>query len=151
MVLHVLYLLFMSGLNSTRIFLTDFRKIWNIKCYENPSGGERVVPCGPASWKFTCNFWHYALLQNNQKISILQVTQMQFVGTTLSASPFIFSLLPCLRFPLKGSPFCPCQRPADMHTLRTSASAVWLQPLDQRAPGCRCFELALWANWNLET
>ena len=45
----------------------------------------------------------------------------------------IFSLLPCLRFLLKGSPFCPCQRPADMHTLRTSASAVWLQPLDQHA------------------
>jgi hypothetical protein len=37
-----------------------------------------------------------------------------------------------------------------MHTLRTSASAVWLQPLDQHAPGCRCFKLALWANWNLE-
>jgi hypothetical protein len=32
--------------NETWIFLTDFKKYWNIKFHENPSIGSQVVPCG---------------------------------------------------------------------------------------------------------
>jgi hypothetical protein len=44
--LHVKYSLFLLDLNKTRIFSTDFRKIFNIKFHENPSSGSRVVPRG---------------------------------------------------------------------------------------------------------
>jgi hypothetical protein len=45
--LHVKYLLFWSGFNETWIFPTHFQKKYtNIKFYENPSRGSRVVPCG---------------------------------------------------------------------------------------------------------
>jgi hypothetical protein len=39
--------LFLSGCNETGIFSQQiFEKCSNIKCYENPSSGSRVVPCG---------------------------------------------------------------------------------------------------------
>ena len=44
--LHVKYQLFLSDINGTWIFLTDFRKIIIIKFHENPSWGTRALPCG---------------------------------------------------------------------------------------------------------
>jgi hypothetical protein len=45
--LHVKHPLFFSDFNETLTFSTDFRKkILNIKFYQNPSNGSRVVPCG---------------------------------------------------------------------------------------------------------
>jgi len=47
--LRVKYPLFLSHLNETRIFLTDFRKknqISNFKFHLNPFVESRVVPCG---------------------------------------------------------------------------------------------------------
>jgi len=43
--LYVKYRLFLSDLNENLIFLTAFLKILNIKFRENPSIGNRVVPC----------------------------------------------------------------------------------------------------------
>jgi len=43
--LHVKNVLFVSGFNETRIFLTDFRKYSNVKFHENPSIRNRVDPC----------------------------------------------------------------------------------------------------------
>jgi hypothetical protein len=42
----VKYPLFLSYFNETLSFSTDFRKYSNIKLLENPSNGDRVVPCG---------------------------------------------------------------------------------------------------------
>lgn len=36
----------MSNFKETRIISTHFRKMLNIKCHENPSSGNGVVPCG---------------------------------------------------------------------------------------------------------
>jgi hypothetical protein len=46
--LHVKYLLFLSDCNETWIFskFCFFEKYSNFKCYETPSNGSRVVPCG---------------------------------------------------------------------------------------------------------
>jgi len=45
--LHVNYPLFMSDFNDIGIFSGQiFEKSSNIKFYENPSSGSRVVPCG---------------------------------------------------------------------------------------------------------
>jgi len=45
--LHTKYPILLSNFHATRIFLTDFfKKSSNIKFHENPSGGNRVVPCG---------------------------------------------------------------------------------------------------------
>jgi hypothetical protein len=45
-ILHVKYPLFLSDINKTWIFSTDFRKHSNTKFHENISSGSRVVPCG---------------------------------------------------------------------------------------------------------
>jgi len=39
------YSLFLSDLNKTGIFLTDFRKYQNLEFHKNPSSGSRVVTC----------------------------------------------------------------------------------------------------------
>jgi len=44
--LHVKYPSFLSDLNGTRIFLTDFRNILRYKIHENPSSVSLIVPCG---------------------------------------------------------------------------------------------------------
>ena len=45
--LHVKYPLFLSDINGTWVFSTDFSKKYsNIKFNENPSSVSRVVPCG---------------------------------------------------------------------------------------------------------
>jgi hypothetical protein len=47
--LHIKYLLFLSYFNEKlifSIFSTDFLKYSSIKFHENPSNGNRVVPCG---------------------------------------------------------------------------------------------------------
>jgi hypothetical protein len=46
MSLHVKYPLFLTDFNETRKFLDRFKKFLNIKFHENPSSGNRVVPCG---------------------------------------------------------------------------------------------------------
>jgi len=43
---HIKYLLFLSGCNETRIFSTDFWKIFKHQFHEYPSSGGQVVPCG---------------------------------------------------------------------------------------------------------
>jgi hypothetical protein len=40
------YRLFFSDFNETGIFSTDFGKYLNTKFHENPSSGNRVLPCG---------------------------------------------------------------------------------------------------------
>ena len=44
--LHVKYKLFLSYLNGSSSFSTDFRKVLNIRFQVNPSSGSRVVPWG---------------------------------------------------------------------------------------------------------
>ena len=45
---HVKYPFFLSDFNDTLIFLADSKKNpSNIKFDENPSSGDRVIPCGP--------------------------------------------------------------------------------------------------------
>ena len=44
--LHVKYRLFVSDFNETLIFSEVLEKYANIKFHENPSSGNRVVPCG---------------------------------------------------------------------------------------------------------
>ena len=44
--LHAKYPLFLSEFNKLEFSPQSFEKYSNIKLYENPSGGSRVVPCG---------------------------------------------------------------------------------------------------------
>ena len=48
--LQVKYPLFLSDFNKPWIFSTNVDKYLNIKFYENPSSGSRVVPCGHKGW-----------------------------------------------------------------------------------------------------
>jgi len=44
--LHVKCPLFLSDFHGNSIFSTDFRKSSDIKFHKNPSGENRIVPCG---------------------------------------------------------------------------------------------------------
>ena len=44
--LHVKYLLVLFDFKKLERYLQTFKKAWNIKFHENPSCGNRVVPCG---------------------------------------------------------------------------------------------------------
>jgi hypothetical protein len=44
--LHAKYPLFLSEFNKLEFSQKKIEKYSNIKLYENPSGGSRVVPCG---------------------------------------------------------------------------------------------------------
>jgi hypothetical protein len=63
--LQVMFPLFLSNFNESRIFLTDFQKT-NIKFHYNPSSGGRVVPCGQMDvTKLTVNFHNFASAPKN--------------------------------------------------------------------------------------
>jgi hypothetical protein len=44
--LHVKYTLFLLDFNESWIFSTDFRRKLKYQVYQNPSSGNRVLPCG---------------------------------------------------------------------------------------------------------